>query len=244
MEFVIEFLVKLNCFAKSYRSYALFNTHLIGNMDRSLTRKKGCRYLLLVCIWLVFPWLQTHWSHLILTFLANKVDDGRSLRIACKSSWIVCIIYRIKKTKRNKTKSIILQKEVYQWRMLKCHPWEESGWMKKREWLSIEEGWWIEEAQGFIYEKKVDEWKSMRYLRIEKKVDEWKSTKYLSMRSRLRNERSTSTIHEKKVDGWKITSIIHEKKFDGWKSTCTYLSMRRRWMNEEAQGTYPWEDGR
>jgi len=50
MEFVIEFLVKLNCFAKSYRSYALFNTHLIGNMDRSLTRKKGCRYLLLVCI--------------------------------------------------------------------------------------------------------------------------------------------------------------------------------------------------
>jgi hypothetical protein len=186
-------------------------------IDHSQGRKVvGTWYFTLVCIWLVFPWLQTHWSHLILTFLANKVDDGWSLRIACKSSWIVCIIYSNKKIERNKTKSIILEKEVYQWRMLKYHPWEESGWMKKYEWLSIEEGWWIEESQGFMYEKKVEEWKSMRYLFIEKKVDEWKSTKYLSKRRRLMSEKALSTIQEKKVDGWRCTSIIHEKKFDGW----------------------------
>jgi len=154
---------------------------LIRNMDRSLTRNKGCRYLVLtlVFIWLVFPWLQTHWSHLILTFLANKVDHGGSLRIACKSSWIVCIIYRIKKTKQN-------QNQKY------C-PSEGSLWMKNVKVSSMRRKWMNEEARVAIHRRRLVNWRSTSIIH-EKKFDGWKSTcTYLSMRRRWMNEEARGT---------------------------------------------------
>jgi hypothetical protein len=74
-------------------------------------------------------------------------------------------------------------------------------WMNEEAWVAIHRrrlmNWRI---SRIVYEKKVDEWKSMRYLCIKKKVDEWKSTKYLFNRRRLMNEKAQSTYSIE--EGW------------------------------------------
>lgn len=147
-----------------------------------------------------------------------------------------------KKQNRTKTKSIVLQKEAYEWRMLKYHPWEESGWMKKHEWLSIEEGWWIEEAQvSFMRRSSTDE-------KAHVPTYPWEEGGWM--------KKHEVPIHEKKVDKWrspsthpwedgrcmkKHKSIIHEKKVDEWRSPSAHPWEEGRWM--KIHKYHPWEVG-
>jgi hypothetical protein len=188
MEIVIEFLVKLNCFAKSYWSYALVHMCLIGNMHRSLTRKKGCRYLVLYsCV------------HLIsIPLVANSLISSDS-NFSCKQSWwwmefahcvqifLNCLHYL------SHEKNKMEQNQKY-------YPWEGSLSMKNIEISSMRRKWMNEEVWVAIHRRRLMNGRISRIYVWEEGGWMKKHGGTYPLRRRLMNEKAQSTYPRE--EGW------------------------------------------